>query len=180
MEDKELIEKVNELIDEEHASKKNNKKKTLAIIWISILAGVISILSLFSEQNNDSKMETLIGINDTYGYYQAKSIKQTTYKVAKDIMTVFQDNSSSAKQYQDEINHYNDEKTKLEQHAKSLEKRYEHLEEKNKLFHYAQSLISLSMILAGVGVSIEVWKLVYGSMAFGFLGGIMGIIAMIL
>jgi len=71
-----------------NAEKNNNsgvsKIKSKTALIISIFAAIFSFNAFIQAQLNNSVLTTTIKINDTWAFYQAKSIKQTQYELAAD------------------------------------------------------------------------------------------------
>ena len=62
----------------------SNKLKSKAALIISVFAAIFSVNAFFQAQLNNRILNTTIQINDTWAFYQAKSIKQTQYEIAAD------------------------------------------------------------------------------------------------
>lgn len=61
-----------------------SKLKSKAALIISIFAAIFSVNAFLQGQLNSSILTNTIKINDTWAFYQAKSIKQTQYELAAD------------------------------------------------------------------------------------------------
>ncbi|MGE5505448.1 MAG: DUF4337 domain-containing protein [Actinomycetota bacterium] len=66
---------------DEHSGHGGDKK---AALYISILAVLLAITNLGGNNATKDFMASYIGASDTYNFFQAKSIRQTSYEIAAD------------------------------------------------------------------------------------------------
>jgi hypothetical protein len=168
-----------------------DKFRSRAAVWIAILAAMMAIRGLGGEDAKDEMIAKNIETSDAWAFYQAKNIRQTTYKIASDDLTeqlkagvITGPRAESAqkrlKKYNDTIARYDSEedpkdptaggKKQLMERAKDLQEKREHYEQKNKSFDYAEMFFQLGLVLASVSILTTSRKLLVASIVLGAVG----------
>lgn len=146
-------------------------------VFIAIMALVLSIVSLKNDSLKQESQITSIKINDTWNFYQAKNIRQTSYKLASDALEIEilsdKDLPKSTVEiikgkisiYKETIQRYEiepvDGKNDLLSKAKDLELKREQLLEKISYLNYSQVSTIISILLSSIAL-IKNGKIGYG------------------
>lgn len=161
--------------------------KGLASITITIFAAILAITSLLGGQVSGKILSTTIALNDTYSFYQAKSIKQSLYTVNyDDIQAQLLDPTLDAKvkimlearaaKYKETIDRLdsdpktNEGKKEILAKAKAMEADREALKARSPFFGMSTTVLQIAIVLsttAILAVSMALW---YGSIGVGIIG----------
>lgn len=143
--------------------------KTYCALLVSVLAMILALNNLGgSNTGKDATMNNILAAN-TYSFYQAKSVRQTEYKLAADrisLQLVTENPSGVAKErletklaeYQKTIERYDSEpetgegKKELLAKAKQLEEQRDLALRKDPWFDYAEGLLQLAIVLTSVAI----------------------------
>jgi hypothetical protein len=153
----------------ELAEQATNPFKTYCALLVSVLAMVLAICNLGG--NNTGKDATMNNIlaSNMYSFYQAKSLKQTQYKIAADeleIQLASDKLTAAAKEqtqaklaaYKKNLDRYESEpetgegKKELMVKAKEFELERDLALKKDPWFDYAEGLLQLSIVLTSVAI----------------------------
>ena len=141
-----------------------SKLKSKAALIISVFAAIYSINAFISGQINSSILNTTIDINDTYAFYQAKSIKQTQYELAAD--DVIAKDEKRYNNYRAIIDRYDNEpvdgKKALLEKAHKLEQIREHAKHQSPFIGIAGSIMQIAIVLLTASILSEGIALFWG------------------
>ena len=175
----------------EHAK---DKFRSGAAVWVAILAACMAIRGLGGEDAKDEMIAKNIETSDAWAHYQAKDVRQATYKVAADALSAeikyggysgdrLADAQKRLKKLQDSIQHYENDptakgvgsggKAQLMAQATELQEKRERFEHKNKSFDYAEMVYQLGLVLASVSILTTSRKLLIASIILGAIGAIL-------
>jgi len=153
----------------ELAEAANNPFKTYCALLVSVLAMVLAINNLGgSNTGKDATMNNILASN-MYSFYQAKSIKQTKYKVAAEELEIqlTSDKLNAATKellqaklsaYKKNLERYESEpdtgegKKELMIKAKEFEQLRDLALKKDPWFDYAEGLLQLAIVLTSVAI----------------------------
>jgi len=169
----------------ELAEAANNPFKTYCALLVSVLAMVLAINNLGgSNTGKDATMNNILASN-MYSFYQAKSIKQTQYKVAAEELEIqlTSDKLNAATKellqaklsaYKKNLERYESEpdtgegKKELMIKAKEFEQLRDLALKKDPWFDYAEGFLQLAIVLTSVAI-------ITGRRAMSYMALILGI-----
>ena len=130
-------------------SEREAKIKDKAGFVISIFAAILALNTYLSGKLSSQILNNTIVANDIWNFYQAKSVKQTIYEVAREQSV----DPSIKKQYEETIARYESDpktgegKKELYQQAKNLEDERELAKRKSPWISYAGSTMQMAIVL---------------------------------
>lgn len=181
-----------ELIEgaDDHEAAEVNRQKNRSALTISIFAMVLAISSLGgSNAGKDITQENILAAN-TYAFYQAKSIRQTTLKVAAADMELQllrePAMNAAAKEamqkkiddYKKTIERYESEpetkegKKELMVRAKEHEAIRDHAIRQDPWFDYAEGGLQIAIVLLSVSIIAALPVLYFAGLGLGLLGAL--------
>ena len=165
------------------------RSNQLVVIYISVLAIILAITSMGSD---DAKVELVgsgITINDTYSFYQAKNVRQNNAALAADYLQALKgasalplsnENSSwldgRIKAYRSTVDRYESEpttgegKAELLAKAKGLEQVRDHASAQTPFFDFAELLLQIAIVLASISMVTHRRWVLWLSYASGTIG----------
>jgi len=168
----------------------NNRQKNRTALTISIFAMVLAITSLGgSNAAKDITQENILAAN-TYAFYQAKSIRQTTLKVAaadmelqllrEPAMNTAAKEATQKKidDYKKTIDRYESEpeakegKKELMVRAKAHEAVRDHAIRQDPWFDYAEGGLQIAIVLLSVSIIGSIPALYFAGLGLGLLGAV--------
>ena len=177
-----------ELIEDEAGD--NNRQKNRSALTISIFAMVLAITSLGgSNAGKEITQENILAAN-SYAFYQAKSIRQTTLKVAvadmelqlmrEPAMPVAAKEATLKKieDYKKTVERYESEPETREGKKELLARAKEHEElrdlamRKDPWFDYAEGALQIAIVLLSVSILASMPVLYFTGLALGLLGAL--------
>ena len=180
-----------ELIEggDDHAAE-NNRQKNRTALTISIFAMVLAITSLGgSNAAKDITQENILAAN-TYAFYQAKSIRQTTLKVAAvdmELQLLREPTMNAAAKeatqkkiddYKKTVERYESEpdtkegKKELMVRAKAHEAVRDHAIRQDPWFDYAEGGLQIAIVLLSVSIIGSIPALYFAGLGLGLLGSV--------
>ncbi len=175
--------------DDDHAAE-NNRQKNRTALTISIFAMVLAITSLGgSNAAKDITQENILAAN-TYAFYQAKSIRQTTLKVAAvdmELQLLREPTMSAAAKeatqkkiddYKKTVERYESEpdtkegKKELMVRAKAHEAVRDHAIRQDPWFDYAEGGLQIAIVLLSVSIIGSIPALYFAGLGLGLLGSV--------
>lgn len=160
-------------------------------IYLGIIAMLLAITALGGAHATKTIVNANIQASDTYGFYQARNIRQTAYQIAAEQLEadlVAQPAMPDAartkieqmvKRYRDRVERYEsdpatgDGKKELLAKAKELEARRDQAAERDPNFDFAEALFQIAIVLGSVSIVAASRPLVH-------LSGILAIAATLL
>ena len=174
----------------EDASSENNRQKNRAALTISIFAMVLAITSLGgSNAGKEITQENILAAN-SYAFYQAKSIRQTTLKVAvadlelqllrEPAMPVAAREAVTKKieDYKKTVERYESEPETREGKKELMVRAKEHEElrdlamRRDPWFDYAEGGLQIAIVLLSVSILASLPALYFTGLALGLLGAL--------
>ena len=171
----------------ELAEQATNPFKTYCALLVSVLAMVLAISNLGgSNTGKDATMNNILASN-MYSFYQAKSLKQTQYKIATDELEIqlASDKLTAAakEQIQAKLAAYKKTQDRYESEPETGEgkkelmvkaKEFEHERDlalkKDPWFDYAEGLLQLAIVLTSVAIITGRRTMAYVALMLGIVG----------
>jgi len=141
-----------------------------AAVIIGILAALLAIIALGADQARETVTNANIRADDTYNFYQAKNIRQTSYQLAaNNLQTLLQTNSTLTPAARDSIQariasytrtaaRYEDDPTGGQGKKQLLEQAVRYEDERARAerqvpsFNDAQALFQIAIVLGSVSI----------------------------
>jgi len=146
----------------EPSAEQGSKIKSKAGLVINIFAALLAFNMWFQGSLNSKVMNNTIQANDLWNFYQAKSIKQTSYELAAQ-QTL---DPAKAKKWAEKAASYEEgpegKKALLEQ-AKALEAQRDHYKLQLPWIGYASTAYQLSIVLLSASILSVSMALFWGS-----------------
>ena len=177
-----------ELIEDEAGD--NNRQKNRSALTISIFAMVLAITSLGgSNAGKEITQENILAAN-SYAFYQAKSIRQTTLKVAVADMELQllrepamptaakEATLKKIEDYKKTVERYESEPETREGKKELLARAKEHEElrdlamRKDPWFDYAEGALQIAIVLLSVSILASMPVLYFTGLALGLVGAL--------
>lgn len=152
--------------------------KGLASITITIYAALLAISTLLGSGNSGRVLNNTMTINDTWSFYQAKSIKQSIAEGQLDDAVAAKDTKKIA-ELKAKIDRYESEpatgegKRELLARAKALDAERDEAKRRSPYYSFAGTTLQIAIVLsttAILAVSIPLW---YASIVVGFMGSLL-------
>jgi len=119
-------------------------------ITISIFALLLAIFTLVSNGNSSKILSNTLSINDTWSFYQAKSIKQNIYE-----LRVEPDEKVIAK--------YENEKKEIMAEARKLEADRDEAKKRSPWYSMAITFLQIAMVLSSTSILAVSMELLWAS-----------------
>ena len=139
-------------------------------IYLGVIAMLLAITALGGSNATKTMLNANIQASDTYGYYQAKNIRQTVYQLTAEQLDsellALPDVPEAAKtkiedrikRYRERVDRYEsdpstgDGKKELLAKAKEFEVRRDHAAERDPNFDFAEALFQIAIVLGSVSI----------------------------
>ncbi len=156
--------------EEAKAKAEDDQFRRRAAIAIGVLAMLLAIASLGGDNATKEMVNSNILASDTWAFYQAKNIRQTTYQIAAEDLqaqlTTQPNLAADARaqlqqrldRYQATIDRYesdptsNEGKKELTATARGYEARRAHAQKQDPNFDYSQALFQIAIVLGSVSI----------------------------
>lgn len=188
----EVADQIKDTAEEEKSAKAVQNFRNRAAVAIAVLALLLAITSLAGNNVNGDIINKNILASDTWAFYQAKNIRQTSYRLAADeleilLPTLPQDQQKAATKkvddYKATVSRYESEpdpkepdnplkgegKKQLLARAHELEKQRDHALEQAPNFDYSSALYQISIVLGSVAILATSRRLLLFSLSLGLL-----------
>ena len=142
---------------------------------ITVLAALLAVNTLLSGANSSKILNNTIEANNTWAFYQAKSIKQTLAEMALDDAK----DPKKAETLKGKINRYESEpatgegKKELMAKARSLENERADARQRSPYYTYAGSIFQISIVLLTAAILAVSMPLFCGSIVVGGFGALL-------
>jgi hypothetical protein len=160
------------------------EKRETWIQWVALTTTVLAVCAAISSLRASS-YSTRVQLSTTqeankWAHYQAKAIREHTYKLNKDLLTgakleakaplvvTFLD--ERLKKYDQEIARYDKEKEEIMTEARDIQKQQEVLKLHNSAFALAVMILQIAIMMNAVGALIKKKSMWYAGMALGLVG----------
>ena len=142
---------------------------------ITVLAALLAINTLLGGGNSSKILNNTIAANDTWSFYQAKSIKQTLAEMSLETAMDKNDEAKISK-LKEKIARYesepetNEGKKELMAKARKLEAERADAKQRSPFYTYAGSLFQISIVLLTASILAVNMSLFYASLVVGLFG----------
>ena len=142
---------------------------------ITVLAALLAVNTLLSGANSSKILNNTIEANNTWAFYQAKSIKQTLAEMALDDAK----DPKKVETLKAKINRYESEpatgegKKELMAKARKLEEERADARQRSPYYTYAGSIFQISIVLLTASILAVSMPLFWGSIVVGGFGALL-------
>jgi len=142
---------------------------------ITVLAALLAVNTLLSGSNSSKILNNTIEANNTWAFYQAKSIKQTLAEMALDDAK----DPKKVETLKAKINRYESEpatgegKKELMAKARKLEEERTDARQRSPYYTYAGSIFQISIVLLTASILAVSMPLFWGSIVVGGFGALL-------
>jgi len=142
---------------------------------ITVLAALLAVNTLLSGSNSSKILNNTIEANNTWAFYQAKSIKQTLAEMALDDAK----DPKKVETLKAKINRYESEpatgegKKELMAKARKLEEERADARQRSPYYTYAGSIFQISIVLLTAAILAVSMPLFWGSIVVGGFGAVL-------
>lgn len=161
----------------------------LNALTTSIIAVFLAVASILNNAAGDDVFINLVKTNDSWSFYQAKSIKQSLAESEKDKLEIdilqrkdsknpadadiIQKETKKVEYYKGKIAEYKKEKQEIEKEARNYEKEYKNADAKSDKYDIAEGLYQLALVLSPISLVARNYRLwimscLIGLIAIGF------------
>jgi len=155
---------------EAHSAAADATFRKLTGIYLGVVAMLLAITALGGSNATKTMVNANIQASDTFGFYQARNIRQTAYQIAAEQLEaelVAQPEMPDAartkieqmiKRYRDRVDRYEsdpstgDGKKELLARAKEFEAKRDHAAERDPNFDFAEALFQIAIVLGSVAI----------------------------
>jgi hypothetical protein len=170
MEASEIAEKIHGEEHETHTAREDANFRKFTGIYLGIIAMLLAITALGGAHATKTIVNANIQASDTYGFYQARNIRQTAYQIAAEGLEADLLAQPSmpeaartkieqmAKRYRERVDRYEsdpstgDGKKELLAKAQALEARRDQAAERDPNFDFAEALFQIAIVLGSVSI----------------------------
>ena len=142
---------------------------------ITVLAALLAINTLLGGGNSSKILNNTIAANDTWAFYQAKSIKQTLAEMSLET-AVDKNDEAKISNLKEKIARYESEpetgegKKELMAKARKLEAERADAKQRSPFYTYAGSLFQISIVLLTASILAVNMSLFWASLVVGIFG----------
>ncbi|WP_448204462.1 DUF4337 domain-containing protein [Azospirillum sp. sgz302134] len=187
MEATEVKDLIDEAVEREHAKEQGSKTSTA--IYISILAAVLSVVSVMGSNASKEMMASAIEASDTYAYYQAKTQRQVSQRLAADQLEILADGLSDGAKAKaaakaadlrknadraDSPTEDNNRQSLIDK-ARAAEQRRDHAAAQDPYFDFAEALLQIAIVMASVFVITDMAIILIASRILAATGFLMAV-----
>ncbi len=145
---------------------------------ITVLAALLAINTLLGGSNSSKILNNTIAANDTWAFYQAKSIKQTAYEIAS-VQAADSGDATAAEKYAAKAATYESDpatgegKKELREKALALDAERAVAKQRSPWFTYAGSIFQIAIVLLTASILSVSNRLFSASLVVGAGGAIL-------
>jgi len=198
MEATDAAELIAELKEDRASAEADERFSQRAALVIAIMAGVLAIGSLGGGNATDDLVHNNIKASDTWAFYQAKTVRQTAFRLAADEIEVELAAAGLAPErraaleeklavYRETITRYDDEpdpaapgdslrgegKKQLSARARSYERARDDAEDRDGNFDYGEVFLQLALVLGSVAILANSPRVLSFSLFLGAVGALL-------
>jgi hypothetical protein len=145
---------------------------------ITVMAALLAVNTYIANGISSNVLTNTIKANDTWNFYQAKSIKQTIAENARDDALARKD-TKKAQELTAKIDRYesdpvkNEGKKELMEKARSLEAERDQAKKHSPWLTFAGSVLQLSIVLLSASILAVSMGMFYSSILVGLIGAVL-------
>jgi hypothetical protein len=176
---------------EAHSAEADATFRKLTGIYLGVLAMLLAITALGGSNATKTMVNANIQASDTFGFYQARNIRQTAFQIAAEQLEaelVAQPEMPEAarakiehmvKRYRDRVERYESDpstgegKKELLARAKEFEAKRDQAAERDPNFDFAEALFQIAIVLGSVAIVAASRSLVKLSGALAFVASLL-------
>lgn len=198
MEAADAADQIQEAVEEERSERRAVERfRTRAAVLIALLAMLLAIASLGGDNATKETINSNIQASDTYAFYQAKNVRQTSYQLAATELqaqiamngaalddATRQSLQQSIQRYQDTAARYESEpdpddptnplkgegKQQLLARAQDWEHKRDHAIAQDPNFDYSTALLQIAIVLGSVAIVATSRPILAAAVAVGAIG----------
>jgi predicted ribosome quality control (RQC) complex YloA/Tae2 family protein len=166
-------------LSELHENAERGAEHGMAWVTISmaVLAVFVAAISLMGHRMHTEEIMSETLATDTWAQYQAKSIRERSYEVFLDQLSVFtvqgaEKAASLKEKYSKEIERYHEEMKELTAKAKEYENEVEKIQKRGDRFDLAEVLMEAALVISSI-------TLLTKKRAFWALGMVMAVLGLV-
>ena len=166
----EIAEKIRGEEHEAHRAEADANFRKFTGIYLGIIAMLLAITALGGANATKTMLNTNIQASDTYGFYQARNIRQTAFQIAAEQLEADLEAQPAmpdaartkiermVKRYRERVDRYEsdpstgDGKKELLAKAKEFEAKRDHAAERDPNFDFAEALFQIAIVLGSVSI----------------------------
>ena len=166
----EIAEKIRGEEHEAHRAEADANFRKFTGIYLGIIAMLLAITALGGANATKTMLNTNIQASDTYGFYQARNIRQTAFQIAAEQLEAdleaqpaMPDAARSkiermVKRYRERVDRYEsdpstgDGKKELLAKAKEFEAKRDNAAERDPNFDFAEALFQIAIVIGSVSI----------------------------
>jgi hypothetical protein len=159
-------------------SEREAKIKDKAGWVITVLAALLAINTMYANSNSGTVLNDTMGLNDTWSFYQAKSIKQSIVEAQVDDAIAAKD-SKKAADLKVKIDRYESDpatgegKKELVEKAKKLEAERADAKRRSPYYTFAGSALQISIVLLSAAILSVSMPLFWAACGVGAVGALL-------
>lgn len=172
----------------EDAHQAESRFKRRSAIAISVFAAILAISTLGGSNASKEMVANNIAASNLWGFFQAKNIRQTAYRIAKDDLELRLPAATAEQaavmqgrigEYKATIDRYETEpatgegKKELSARALALEAARDHAARQDPYFDVSDALLQIAIVLCSVSIIAISATLFWASMAIAGLGALL-------
>lgn len=139
--------------------------KKRAAIWITVLAALLAVNTMYGSSNSSKVMGNTIAANNQWAWYQAKNVRAGIYQTTADTTT-----GKVADKYTTEAKRMRDDMADISAKAKALEADRDKASSRSPYFTFAGMALQLGIVLSTAAILAVAMPLFWTSLAAGSVG----------
>lgn len=175
----------------EHGHINGGDKRTGLLI--AVLALCLALVETGAKSNQTATLTENVNTNDTWAFYQARTIRETIVTTAAeqaDVLKAVADPAARAaieaqqKVWRDRAARWSDDpkggdgRKQLAEKARQSEERREHVAGKYHLYEYSAAAFQVAIVVVSASVVIGYNLLKWGGIAVALVGGVLGVLGL--
>lgn len=154
----------------------HNPKMAPVTLTMAVLAVLVATVSLMGHRVHTDELLSQTKATDQWAFYQAKAIRERSYEVFEDQLTVFTVQSPAKSEeikakYDKEITRYKGEMEEIQAEATKIEEEIKVLQRRGNRFDLGEVLLEAALVIC----SITLLTQKRGFWIFGSLAGLAGV-----
>ncbi len=152
-----------------------DKSMAPVTLTMAILAVLVAVVSLLGHRSHTEELLLQTKSTDQWAYYQAKNIRERSYEVFLDQLSVFSvGDQAQAKdlksKYQTEIDRYHEELAEIMAQAREFEDEQRLTERRGNRFDLGEVLIEAALVICSITLLTGKRSFWFGGLAIGSVG----------
>lgn len=140
--------------------------KKRAAIWITVLAALLAVNTMFGGSNSSKVMGNTIAANNQWAWYQAKNVRNAIYSTTADTTT----DKKLAAHYRAEGQRMRMDMDDIAAKAKRIEAERDQASKRSPFYTYAGMALQLGIVLSTAAILAVAMPLFWASLGAGSMG----------